>query len=282
MQRGWASSPIGFVRRVSVAAYEDNIPFLASALTFEALLAAVPFLVLMLAALGYFVHAGDDAVADVLNLMGLLVPSAGEIQSDPYREAERLLKLIAATRSQLSVYGIPLFLWFSTRFFGATRAALNDVFDTPESRSWIVGKQIDLLLVIASLILIVLNAMLTLSIVDKPWLGRFFTSVSTFGLSMVVFFIVYITAPTRRMRWDTAIVGSLVASLGFEVSKRLYAIYLTEFATLDRLVSNTNIIAILLLVVWMYYTAFVFLVGAEVGETYDMRRRQREQKAILT
>lgn len=267
---------------MGVAAYEDNIPFLASAMAFEALLAAIPFVVLMMAVLGYFVHAGDDAVKDVLNLTGLLVPSAGEMASDPYREAERLLKLIADSRGQLSIYGIPLFLWFSTRFFGATRAALNDVFDTPESRSWIVGKQIDFVLVIASLVLIVLNAMLTLSVVDKPWLGRFFTSVSTFGLSMIVFFIVYMTAPTRRMRWDTAMVASAVASLGFEISKRLYTIYLTKFATLDRLVSNTNLIAILLLVAWMYYTSFVFLVGAEVGETYDMRRRQQEQRAILT
>jgi hypothetical protein len=32
----------------------------------------------------------------------------------------------------------------------------------------------------------------------------------------------------------------------------------------------------------MYATVSVFLLGAEVGEVYDMRRRQREQRTILT
>ncbi len=270
------------MRRVFASAYEDNIPFLASALTFDALLAALPFALLALAALGYFVHSGEDPVADVLRLLEVFVPSAGDVGRDPYREAERLLTSVAESRGRLSVYGIPLFLWFSTRFFGGARAALNDVFDTQESRSWLVGKGADLFLVIATLVLIVFNATLTLSLIDRPWFGRFVATVSAFGLSLVLFFVVYIVAPTRQVRWDTALTAAAVASLGFEISKRLYAIYLTEFATLDRLISNTNVIALFLLVLWIYCTAFVFLIGAEVAETRDLRRRQREQRAILT
>jgi membrane protein len=84
------------------------------------------------------------------------------------------------------------------------------------------------------------------------------------------------------VRWDTALVGALVAALGFEITKKLYVVYLVRFTTLDRLISNTNGIALLLLVVWVYAVVCVFLIGAEVGETYDMRKRQRQQRAILT
>ena len=86
----------------------------------------------------------------------------------------------------------------------------------------------------------------------------------------------------RSVARDTAFVAAAVASLAFEVAKVLYGIYLSRFVTLDRLISNTNLLALALLVVWTYYTAFAFLIGGEVAETYDLMRRQREQREVLT
>jgi membrane protein len=101
-------------------------------------------------------------------------------------------------------------------------------------------------------------------------------------MGVLLFFLVYKVLPTRHVRWDTAVVAAAVAALGFEVAKRMYVVYIVEFATLDRLLSNNNAIALALLVVWMYFTACLFLIGAEVAETYDLGRRQSEQRAILT
>jgi len=280
-RRGWAFSPAGFVRRVFLGAYEDNILFLGSALTFDALLAALPFVLLLLAALGYFVHAGDEAMADVLALLDRLLPPVQPGQGSPLDRAERMVTGVMESRAQLSTWGLPLFLWFATRFFSGTRAALNEVFDTRESRSIVVGKIIDLLLVIAALVLIVANALLTVLVADDPWFGRFVASLSTFALGVMLFYIIYTVAPTRAMRWDTAVVAAAVASLGFEVAKMLYGMYLAQFARIDRLISNANAIALLLLVVWLYAMALIFLLGAEVAETYDLMRRQREQRAEL-
>jgi membrane protein len=276
------SSPWGFVRRVLTAAYEDNILFLASALTFQALLAALPFVFLALAMLGYFVHAGDDAVNDVRRILETWVPSAGPDAEDPFRQVERFLNTVRESRAQLSVYGLPLFLWFSTRFFSGARSALNNVFDTQETRPWFISIGVDFFLVLAALVLVVLNALLMIKMGDLSWLGRFASSLSTFGVGVVGFFVIYTLSPTRPIPWDTALVASVVASLGAQITQRLYVVYLIEFATVDRLISNTNAIALVLLVAWMYFTACVFLIGAEVGDTYDMRRRQREQRAILT
>ena len=261
------------------AAYEDNIFFLASALTFQALLAGLPFVLLALAALGYFVHAGEEEVA---RLFRDLIPSAGAGETDPFRQVERFLSSVRESRGRLSVFGVPLFLWFSTRFFSGARTALNEVFDTHESRPWWKGVSLDFTLVIAALVLVVSNTALTVHVIDLPWLGRFISSISTFSLGVLLFFLVYKVSPTRRVRWDTAVVAAAVAALGFEVMKRFYVVYLVEFTTLDRLISNNNAIALVLLVVWMYFTACIFLIGAEVAEIYDLGRRQSEQRAILT
>jgi len=281
-RRGWAFSPVGFVRRVFVGAYEDDILFLGSALAFDALLALVPFALLLLAALGYFVHAGEEAAtSDVLALLDQLLPKRVEGGEGPIRRAEGLIAGVVNSRSQLSIVGVPLFLYFATRFFGTARAALNEVFDTHETRPFFYGKAVDLALVVATLVLLVANAVLTLRFADDPWIGRFVIGLWTYGLGVALFFLVYKAAPTRTMAWDTAIVAAAVAALGYEIAKKLYSLYLTEFLTIDRLISNANAIAVLLLVAWVYAMTVVFLVGSEVAETYDLMRRQREQRATL-
>jgi uncharacterized BrkB/YihY/UPF0761 family membrane protein len=240
---------------VFVGAYEDNILFLGSALTFDALLASLPFALLLLATLGYFVHSGEQAMADVIVLLDRVLPAGADSGDGPLRRAEDLIAGVVESRGQLSSFGIPLFLWFATRFFSGTRAALNEIFDTHESRSAFRGKAVDLSLVVVTLVLLMANAFLTVRFADDPWIGRFVIGLSTYGLGVALFVIVYKAAPTRTN--------------------------LSEFATIDRLISNTNAIAVLLLVVWVYAMAVIFLVGAEVAETYDLMRRQREQRAIL-
>lgn len=263
-----------------VGAYEDNILFLGSALTFDALLAALPFALLLLSALGFFVHAGDEAMQDVIVLLDRVLPRSGA-DDGPIRRAEALMTGVVESRTQLSIFGLPLFFWFATRFFSGARAALNEIFDTTESRPFLVGKGVDVVLVIVTLVLLVSNAFLTVRFANNPWIGRFVIGLSMYGLVVALFYIVYTVAPTRSMRWDTALVAAAVAALGFEIAKKLYSLYLTQFATIDRLISNANAIAVLLLVVWLYAMAIIFLFGGEVAETYDLMRRQREQRAIL-
>jgi membrane protein len=279
-RRGWASSPLGFLRRVIIGAYEDQILFLGSALTFDALLAALPFVLLLLAALGYFVHSGADAMADILGLLDRILPE-GPGGKGPLERAEELITGVVDSRAELTIYGIPLFVWFATRFFSAVRSALNEIFDTHESRSYLVGKGLDLFLVVVTLVMFTANALLTVIVADYPFIGRFVVGISTYLVGLFLFFIIYVIAPTRLMRWDTAVVAAAVASLGFEIAKKLYSLYLAEFATIDRLISNANAIALLLFVVWIYFMVCLFLLGAEVAETYDLMRRQREQQAIL-
>ncbi len=270
-----------FARRVWHAAYEDNVFFLASALTFDALVAALPFGLLTLGALGYVVRAGGDALSSVHAVLDRFLPlHAGA--ADPLEPAERILARAAESRGQLSAVGIPLFLWFSTRFYSAVRAGINEVFDTEESRPWLLGKAVDLVLVLVSLLVLVANTAVGLVLSDATWAARLARRAVGFGFGALLFYLIYTIAPSRRVRWDTALVAAAVASLAFEVARVLYGLYLSEFATVDRLVSNANLIAVLLFWVWMYYTAVVFLVGGEVADTYDLLRRQHEQRAILT
>src|SRR5262249_46810421 len=72
---GWAYSPLGFLRRIVVSIYENQVMFLASALAFDALLAALPFCVLVLAALGYVLHSMGSSIGDVHAVLDRFFPA---------------------------------------------------------------------------------------------------------------------------------------------------------------------------------------------------------------
>jgi membrane protein len=280
--RGWAYSPVGFARRLVVSVYENQVMFLASALAFDALLAALPFCILVLAALGYVLHSLGASMGDVNAVLDRFFPAARPAGPDAFSRISEFAASVAENRGELSIYGAPFFLWFSTRFYTSVRNSLNDIFDIEETRSFLGGLGVDFALVLATTALFVGNALVSVDTFITRWIPPLNASVSAFGFAVVLFFLVYSLAPARRIRWDTALVAALVAAVGFELAKQLYAIYLKEFATMDRLVSNANVIALVLFLLWLYATACAFLIGGEVAETYDMAKRQRRQRAILT
>src|SRR5207247_10973052 len=93
------------------------------------------------------------------------------------------------------------------------------------------------------------------------WLGRVGLETSALALGVLLFFVIFKLLPSRRIHWRTALVAAVFCSLGFEVAKRLYALYVTRFATLDRVASDANVVALVLFLLWVYYTAYLFLLG---------------------
>src|SRR5207247_10270493 len=133
---GWHQSVRGVVRRTLEAAYEDNIPFLASALAFDLLLTAIPFFALLLALVGYLVqHQLATHQLQLSELLERFLPPGGA-----FEQVESVLTGIVAQRARLTLFGIPLFLWFATRLFGGPPAALNDVRDPEQYRPWRMGQ----------------------------------------------------------------------------------------------------------------------------------------------
>jgi membrane protein len=92
---------------------------------------------------------------------------------------------------------------------------------------------------------------------------------------------VYKVAPSRRIGWRTALVAAAFTAVAFEIAKRLFALYVARFATFDRLASDANVVGFFLFLLWVYYTCYVFLLGGEVAETYDLVRLRRSQRVRL-
>ena len=272
---GWHRTVPGVVRRTLEAAYEDNIPFLAGALSFDILLTAIPFVGLVLAVVGYL--AQYQLAIHQINVHELLerfLPESSGGETGQFGFIERALGDLVAGRGHLTLLAAPLFLWFSTRMFGGLRAALNEVFDTEENRSWPIAKLTDLAMVSVAGALFLANAFASTGRGIFAWLA-------SLVFSTLLFFMIFKFLPSRRIYWRTSVVASLFCAVAFEIAKRLYALYVARFVTFDRVASDANLIGFLLFVLWIYYTAYMFLLGGEVAETYDLMRMRRLQRVQL-
>ncbi len=214
----------------------------------------------------------------------------------PFKGIEGFLVGLTRARTKISLLALPLFVWFSTRLYASVRTSLTLLYDVPkrgEGRSvllgFLTGKLRDAMMVLLTVALVVTNAMLgtglkvlharlmTLPVLGffASGLGRVITEAIAFGFTLWLFYLVYRHASPRRLPRRAALAGSIFTAVLFEVAKRLYGWYLHNLAVVSRFSADANIGALILFVLWVYYTALVFLLGAVVAETWDLRGRQQ-------
>ncbi|HYW05749.1 MAG TPA: YhjD/YihY/BrkB family envelope integrity protein, partial [Longimicrobium sp.] len=130
-----------FVRRVWNKAGEDDIFFLAGGIAFNLLLAAGPFILLLVGIFSYVLQqmVDDPRKAAVDYVLSVLPPSQGVVTA-----TRSIVGRILEGGASFGAIGLLLFVWASTRLFGTLRAVLKDIFDLPEERGIIAGKIFDL------------------------------------------------------------------------------------------------------------------------------------------
>lgn len=282
------------------AADENNIPFLASALTFDGMLASVPLILLLFAGLGQILQriAGTGPIDPQALFERFLPPHAvGEL--DPFRTVEAVLGKLTEVGSSLSLVAVPAFIWFSTRLFAGLRTALNSIFDVSVRPSYknfvlryLLNKLRDLGMVVMTLVMFLASITLTtgLSLLQNyaelrgrnvvGTLERWAAEILAFLFLLALFFLLYRFASIRKIGWQAALMAAAFMSVAFEIAKRLYGLYLRGAGGYGTAAADATLGAAALFIVWLYYSALVFLLGAVVAETWELRAMQRVQRGI--
>ena len=264
-------------------------------------MAAVPFFVLLFAGLRQVLEAlvGAGPISPEVLLEHYLPPHVRQDGSDPFEAVETLLARAMEVAGSLSLVAIPAFVWFSTRLFGGVRTSLNSIFDVsirPRRGHFVLlflrNKLRDLGMVLMTVLLFLVSTALTFGLTwvqaySKGRFGEEFLSPLLrvggeflgFAFLIVLFFFLYRYASTRRMPWQGALLAASLMAAAFELAKRLYGLYLQEAAQFGAAGVDATAGALILFVVWVYYSALVFLLGGVVVETFELRRLQRIQRA---
>ena len=83
-------------------------------------------------------------------------------------------------------------------------------------------------------------------------------------------------ASSRPVRWRLAGFSATFTALGVELAKRLFSLYLATTSGLHGISAWGSFTTVILLVLWAYYSAVVFLLGGVVGEIFAERDWLRE------
>jgi membrane protein len=173
-------------------------------------------------------------------------------------------------------------VWAASGAMGSVMEAVNSAYDRLETRSFVRRKAVSILLVIlfgatifALAVLIVFGAPLGQAIADKADVGGAFTvawSIARWPVAFVaillLFAIVYYFSPNvahRQWKWISP--GSLVGAALWLALSALFTIYATYAGSYSK--TYGSIAAGVILLLWLNYSAWAILFGAELNAALD-------------
>ncbi len=263
-RQGWRD----VLLRVKDEQKKDNLSIVAAGVAFYSLLAIFPALVALVSIYG-LVADPADVQRQLEAVGGLLPPEAfGVIE-------EQLRNIVTASGGALSIGligGIVFALWSAAKGMKAMIMALNIVYDEEESRGVIKYNGVALLLTLgailfflASILLIVVVPALLATIgfpqALEPWIAflrwPLLALVVTFALA-----VLYRYAPARdEPQWRWVSWGSVLATVLWLILSALFSFYVSRFGNFNETYGSVG--AIIILLMWLFLTAYVFLIGAE-------------------
>jgi membrane protein len=264
---------------------EDNALSRGAAIAFYAVTAIAPvlFIATAIAALGL----GEDAASHAV-----------------HRQLTRIMTSESADLVQLAILhlrnsahtlvggliGVATLVLTASGFFTEVEDALNTIWKAPRHESYFYqllrGRVLSLLLVIGLGVLLLASMFLATGI---RFLGHVLESyeishgviwvvnfVFTYGVVSLIFAAIYKVLPNINLQWRDVLVAGFGTALMFELGQTLIGYYLANFITANIYGAAGGIIVLL---VWVYYSAQIFLLGAEFTKIWAGHYGSRRKKS---
>lgn len=276
-------------RELSVTVYQELFRTraftMAAAMSYYFLLALLPLLIFLSAMLGYLPI--PNLFDQLLDILAVLVPPQAM-----HMVQHILTSLLTPHRGGLLSFGLLSYLWTASGGFAASIEALNVAYDVEKTRSWWRDRLQALLLTLTTGGLILLGLPL---IIAGPHFGHLLTELfpipQRFGdiwpfVRLIAIFVIFVAAveiqyylaPNRKQRFTETVPGALVAVIGIFLSSAGLGYYFRHFTNYNKTYGSLG--AVIILMVWFYVVALLFVVGAELNaERLKLEAAAHEQPA---
>jgi len=265
--------------RETLASWSDDYAAsMGAALAYYTMFSIAPLLLIVISLAGLFFgeQAARGEILDQLEgLMG--VEGAHAVQA--------LLASVNQPRAGIlaTLFGLGALVVGATTVIGELQNALDRIWRAPRRdeggiAKWIHSRltSLGMIMGIGFLLMVSLLASAALATVQR-WFGRYvdlggFASavdfVLSFGVITVAFAMIYKLMPRVRVEWRDVWIGAVVTSLLFTVGKMAIGLYIGRSAVASTFGAAASLVA---MVVWVYWSAQIFLLGAEFTWVYARR-----------
>lgn len=252
---------------------------MAAALAYHALFSLFPLLLLLLAFIGFVLTAGWAVAVEarqyLISLTAEVLPEFGSWVNDAIRS-------IQAARGATSVIGALGLVWSASNVVNHLHAALDEIWGfngRPGFRHTVRRRATSIAIVLGlGLLLVSVQAVksvtyLLTTLTDQVPGGAALHTVVTwffpFIAATVVFGVMYRAFPSVSISWRDVWPGAIMAGIGWELLKWLFALYAAQFANWQAVYGS--VAGVVGLLTWLYLSFTVLLFGAEFAAAYASR-----------
>ena len=252
---------------------DDYAPSMGAALSYYTLFSIAPLLLIVIGIAGYFF--GEQAArGEIYGEIASLIGPDG---------AHAIEGLVASARKPESgilsmIIGTALLVTGASTVFGELQNALDRIWRAParQQKGWwtLIRTRLasfGMIFAIAFLLMISLVVSATVSALGN-WYGHFFDLGISFVLITVLFAMIYKILPRVRIAWSDVWVGAAVTSALFAAGKWAIGLYLGKTSVASAFGAAGSLVVVM---VWVYYSAQIFLLGAEFTRLYAEEQGSR-------
>ena len=268
---------------------DDNCSLLGAALAFYTALSLAPMLLIFIGVVSVAYGGDNDAARD-----GVVTKAADYVGKEGAQAVEATL---ASSQSQKSgvvstAIGVVSVLLGATGVFAQLQEALNIIWKVDPApvvksngsklaKVWAYVRNrllsFSVLCGLAFLLLVslalntvigYLQGWMTGHLGESALLMRAVDVTLSVGLATLLFAMIFKVLPARKITWGTVLLGAFVTSVLFNVGKFLIGIYLSQTAAGSSFGAAGSLMVLL---IWIYYSTQILLLGAEFTKVYSQR-----------
>ena len=248
--------------------HEDRILYYSGYLSYVTLLSMVPLLAVIFSLLSifpFFEKLKEEVEEFVFRNF---VPELGDVLQ------EQILSFVDnATR--MTPFGLIVLLVVALLLLSSIDHTLNQIWRVGKNRGIILSYSIYIVVLISSPVLLGTGLAANSYLVSLGGIeeGSDFSAIKLILSSMhflgsfLFFLLLYIVVPHTKVHFWSAVFGALIATLLFELSKSVFALYFIHFPVYQAIYGALAVIP--LLFVWVFISWVVVLVGAQISASLD-------------
>ncbi len=273
--KGWKQ----IVKRAWAENSADNMPIIAGGVAFFGFLSIFPALIAMISIYG-LVASPETVARQVEDLSAQLPEDAAALIGDQ-------LESIATNSGSALTWGLVVSilaaLWSASGGVGNIITAINLAYDEVETRKFIKLKGTALILTLGAIIFVLITFGLVavvpvvLDALPLGIVGTILAQVLRWTLLLAVFAgalaVLYRVAPDRddpKLRWVS--LGSIAVTIVWALVSLGFSFYVDNFGSYDK--TYGAIAGVIVLMLWLYLTCFLVLLGAEINSEAEHQTAQ--------
>lgn len=240
----------------------------AAAIAFWVFFSIFPLLLGLFAAAGYLLES-EAAQARLIELVTETLPGSADLVTGN-------MEHVVQARGTLGLVGLIGLFWTASSGIGAITRAINRTLGAKRHHPAFLSKVRYFLTTVAVSVFLILSVGVTASLkvlanLDLSALRRLGVEpgaienlagwLTGFLFAFLTFALIYKVTPYIETRWRQVLPGALLGAAAFELGKRGFLLYLGRFANFEAVYGSLSSIIVLLL--WLYVSALVLLLGAE-------------------